>query len=114
MNCLSYARVSTDRQAEEELSVPAQLHQAMRQNANDRGWKILGQFVEAGASATTVERPTLRQLLNRRRLKSLHQSFSKPASPKVDRASRRADALPVSTLGENWIVVGCDELPVTY
>jgi site-specific DNA recombinase len=66
MNCLTYARVSTDKQAEKELSIPAQL-QAMRQYASDRGWTILEEFVEAGVSARTVERPTLRLLLNRSR-----------------------------------------------
>ncbi len=64
MNCLIYARVSTDKQADEELSIPAQL-QAMRQYANDRGWTILNEFVEAGASARTAERPVLRQPLSR-------------------------------------------------
>lgn len=64
MNCLTYARVSTDKQAEKELSIPAQL-QAMRQHATDRGWTILEEYVEAGASARTTERPTLRELLAR-------------------------------------------------
>lgn len=50
MNCLTDARVSTDRQVEKELSIPAQL-QAMRQYATDRGWNILEEFVEAGVSA---------------------------------------------------------------
>jgi DNA invertase Pin-like site-specific DNA recombinase len=64
MNCLTYARVSTDKQADKELSIPAQL-QAMRQYARDRGWQILEEFVEAGASARTADRPALRQLLQR-------------------------------------------------
>ena len=64
INCLIYARVSTDKQADKELSIPAQL-QAMRQYSGDRGWTILNEFVEAGASARTVERSVLRQLLDR-------------------------------------------------
>ncbi|MDB5388773.1 MAG: serine recombinase, partial [Planctomycetaceae bacterium] len=64
MNCLIYARVSTEKQAEKELSIPAQL-QAMRQYAIDRGWIILEEFVEAGVSARTSEREVLRGLLSR-------------------------------------------------
>jgi site-specific DNA recombinase len=64
MNCLTYARVSTDKQAEKELSIPAQL-QAMHQYAADRGWTIVQEFTEAGASARTANRPVLRQLLGR-------------------------------------------------
>lgn len=64
MNCLIYARVSTDKQADKELSIPAQL-QAMRQYATERDWTILQEFVEAGGSARTAERPTLRELLAR-------------------------------------------------
>src|SRR5258708_40006411 len=64
MNCLIYARVSTDKQADKELSIPAQL-QAMRQYAGHRGWTTLNEFVEAGVSARTAQRPVLRQLLSR-------------------------------------------------
>jgi len=70
MNCLTYVRVSTDKQAEKELSIPAQL-QAMRQYASDRGWKVLQEFVEAGESARTADRPALRQLLQRCRSQEL-------------------------------------------
>lgn len=64
MNCVAYARVSTDKQAEKELSLPAQLH-AMRQYTKDRDWMISEEFIEAGVSARTAERPTLRRLLQR-------------------------------------------------
>jgi DNA invertase Pin-like site-specific DNA recombinase len=62
--CILYARVSTDKQADKELSIPAQL-QAMRQHAEQRGWAILGEFVEAGVSGRKADRPALRQLLHR-------------------------------------------------
>jgi site-specific DNA recombinase len=62
MNCVIYARVSTDKQAEKELSIPAQL-QAMRQYVTQRNWQIVREFIEPGASAKTAERPVLRQLL---------------------------------------------------
>lgn len=62
MNCVLYARVSTEKQADKELSIPAQL-QAMRDYARQRGWMIAEEFVEPGASARTTERPALQRLL---------------------------------------------------
>ena len=64
MHVLIYVRVSTDKQADKELSLPAQLH-ACRQYATQRGWQIVEEFIEPGASARTAERPQLKRLLNR-------------------------------------------------
>ena len=64
MKCLTYARVSTDKQAEKELSIPAQL-QAMRRFVQDRNWIVLEEFVEAGVSARSADRVSLRRLLSR-------------------------------------------------
>lgn len=63
MDCVLYARVSTDKQAEKELSIPAQL-EAMREYARQRSWRVLVEFVEPGASARTVDRPELQRLLS--------------------------------------------------
>jgi len=62
MNCLLYARVSTDKQAQKALSIPAQLD-AMRQHARREGWKIVGHFVDRGESAKTANRPELKRLI---------------------------------------------------
>lgn len=64
MNVALYARVSTDRQAEKDLSIPAQL-QAMHAYAAHRSWTVVSKFIEPGASARTAERPVLRALLRR-------------------------------------------------
>lgn len=64
MNCVLYARVSTDKQAEKDLSIPAQL-QAMREHARREGWVVAEEFLELGASARTAARPVLKQLLQR-------------------------------------------------
>lgn len=64
MNCVLYARVSTDKQADKELSIPAQ-RQAMRDYANQRGWHVIEEFIEPGASARTADRPELARLLAR-------------------------------------------------
>jgi site-specific DNA recombinase len=62
MKCVLYARVSTERQADKELSIPAQL-EAMRAYAAARGWSVAREFVEAGASARTADRPALQEML---------------------------------------------------
>src|SRR5687767_7181155 len=73
MNCVLYARVSTDKQAQKELSIPAQL-QAMRDYARQRGWTVLQEFVEPGASGRTADRPALQKLL----------ALCKGSEPKAD------------------------------
>lgn len=62
MPCLLYARVSTDKQAEKDLSIPAQL-QLMREYARKQGWTVLGQYIDEGESARTADRPELKRLL---------------------------------------------------
>src|SRR4029453_12831209 len=62
VNCLLYARVSTDKQAQEELSIPAQIS-AMREHAHRNGWKVVDHFVDRGESAKTANRPELKRLI---------------------------------------------------
>jgi site-specific DNA recombinase len=62
VNCLLYARVSTDKQAQKDLSIPAQV-EAMREYAKRNAWKIMGTFVDEGESAKTANRPELKRLL---------------------------------------------------
>ncbi len=66
MNYLIYGRVSTSRQAERELSIPAQV-KACQKYGMDRGWNLLpdGIYEEKGESARTVERPQLQKMLHR-------------------------------------------------
>ena len=64
MNIVLYARVSTDKQADKDLSIPAQL-QAMRDYARQRDWTVVDEFIEPGASATTSDRPELQRLITR-------------------------------------------------
>ena len=63
MNCLLYARVSTDKQAQKELSIPAQI-EAMKEYARRNRWKIAGHFVDSGESAKTANRPELQRLIH--------------------------------------------------
>lgn len=62
MNCFLYARISTDKQAQKELSIPAQL-EAMKEYAKRQGWKVVDYFVDEGQSARTANRPELEKLL---------------------------------------------------
>ena len=66
MNYLIYGRVSTSRQAERELSIPAQV-KACQKYGMDRHWNLApdGVYEEKGESARTVERPQLQKMLHR-------------------------------------------------
>ena len=56
-----YARVSTTRQAENDISIPDQLAQAARY-CSTKGWHVAREFVDAGASARDDKRPVLSDL----------------------------------------------------
>jgi site-specific DNA recombinase len=58
-----YLRVSTNRQAEHDLSIPDQRRQAEK-FCQARGWSIISEFVEAGASATTADRPQFQRMMD--------------------------------------------------
>ena len=57
-----YARVSTARQAEKDLSIPDQLNQ-MRDWAAANGFAVAMEYIEAGASATDDKRPVFQQMI---------------------------------------------------
>lgn len=58
-----YARVSTTRQAENDLSIPDQLRQLMEwAKANDH--VVVAEYVEPGASATNDKRPVFQKMTN--------------------------------------------------
>jgi len=63
MNIVIYARVSTTRQAENNLSIPDQLGQ-MRKWAEQNGHAVIREYVEAGASATDDRRPVFQEMIS--------------------------------------------------
>lgn len=63
MQVALYARVSTTRQAENDLSIPDQLRQ-MREWAKANGHLVVQEFVEPGASATDDKRPVFQKMIN--------------------------------------------------
>ena len=62
MHVALYARVSTTRQAEKDLSIPDQLNQ-LRQWCKANGHLVVQEYIEAGASATDDKRPEFQQML---------------------------------------------------
>ncbi len=57
-----YARVSTVKQAEKDLSIPDQLKQ-MRDWCDKNGYTVAMEYVEPGASATDDKRPVFQQMI---------------------------------------------------
>ena len=62
MQIAIYARVSTGRQAENELSIPDQLRQ-MRQWAERNGHVVVKEYIEPGATATDDKRPVFQDMM---------------------------------------------------
>lgn len=58
-----YARVSTTRQAENDISIPDQLAHA-RRYCDTRGWHVVREFVDAGASARDDKRPEFQAVMD--------------------------------------------------
>jgi len=57
-----YARVSTTRQAENDLSIPDQLRQ-LREHCKTHNLAVASEYVEPGASATDDRRPVFQQMI---------------------------------------------------
>lgn len=63
MHIALYARVSTTRQAENDLSIPDQLRQ-MRGWAERNGHVVVKEYIEPGASATDDKRPVFQDMVS--------------------------------------------------
>ena len=68
VRCCIYARVSTDEQAERDLSIPFQLERC-RYHAQGKGWEVVKEFVDAGESARTDKRPEFQKMIASARAK---------------------------------------------
>ena len=69
LRCCVYARVSTEEQAERDLSIPFQLERC-RYHAQCKGWDVVKEFVDAGESARTDKRPQFQQMIGAARTKA--------------------------------------------
>ncbi len=66
--CCIYARVSTEEQAERDLSIPFQLERC-RYHAQGKGWQVVKEFIDAGESARTDKRPDFQRMISAARNK---------------------------------------------
>jgi site-specific DNA recombinase len=63
MKVAIYVRVSTDEQAKEGFSIPAQ-RERLRAFCQSQGWELVHEYVEEGWSAKDLARPKMQQMLN--------------------------------------------------
>lgn len=85
---VAYARVSSKEQAEKELSIPAQL-EAIRNYCKQKGWKLVHEYIDAGKSAKTDERPEFQRMVAI--AKRPNKGFNAIIVHKYDRFSRNRD-----------------------
>lgn len=88
MKVAIYVRVSSDRQAEKELSIPAQV-KAIQQYCLEKGWIIVNEFIEKGKSAKTDDRPEFQKMIAMAKRSS--RPFDAVVVHKFDRFSRKRD-----------------------
>lgn len=62
MRVAIYVRVSTDEQAKEGFSIPAQ-RERLRAFCESQGWEIVQEYIEEGWSAKDLDRPQMQRLL---------------------------------------------------
>ena len=62
MRVAVYARVSSERQAEKDLSIPAQL-KALKKYALGRGWDVVAEYVDEAESARSANRPAFKDMI---------------------------------------------------
>ncbi|MGI2336846.1 MAG: recombinase family protein [Dehalogenimonas sp.] len=79
----TYARVSTEEQAERDLSIPFQ-QERCRYHAQGKGWEVVKEYVDAGESARTDKRPDFQQMITAARARE----FNVILVHKLDRFAR--------------------------
>src|SRR4030066_127277 len=62
MKAAIYARVSSEKQAEKDLSIPAQL-KALRKYALEHGWDIVHEYIDEAESAKSANRPAFQEMI---------------------------------------------------
>jgi DNA invertase Pin-like site-specific DNA recombinase len=89
MNIVIYLRVSSEQQAERELSIPAQ-REALQRYADERGWSIVDEYVDEAKSAKTDARSDFQRMIAD--AQKIDKRFDAIVVHKFDRFSRsRAD-----------------------
>jgi DNA invertase Pin-like site-specific DNA recombinase len=60
--CVIYARCSAQKQADRDLSIPAQLD-AARARAAAEGWEVVREYIDEAESARTADRPAFQRMI---------------------------------------------------
>jgi len=84
MKVAAYLRVSTDEQAEQGISIPAQ-QSRLTAYCQSQGWEIFDFYIDDGYSGKDLERPAMQRLL----LDAGAKKFDAVLVLKLDRLSRR-------------------------
>lgn len=85
MKVVAYARVSSRDQADMDLSIPAQL-KAIRKHCQDKGWSLVGEYIDEAKSAKTADRPNFQRMVALAKKSNRH--FDAIIVHKFDRFSR--------------------------
>jgi site-specific DNA recombinase len=96
MKVVLYARVSSEKQAEKDLSIVAQL-KALRKYALERGWEVSREFVDEAESARSANRPAFKEMIAL--AKQRHHGFDAILVWKLSRFARnREDSIIYKSL----------------
>ena len=96
MKTAIYARVSSEKQAEKDLSIPGQL-KALRKYAFDKNWEIVTEYVDEAESARSADRPSFQRMINASKKKD--RPFDKILVWKLSRFARnREDSIIYKSL----------------
>jgi site-specific DNA recombinase len=91
-----YARVSSERQAEKDMSIAAQL-KALRKYAVEHGWEVYREFVDEAESARSTNRPAFKEMIALARQR--HKCFDAILVWKLSRFARnREDSIIYKSL----------------
>lgn len=96
MKAVLYARVSSEKQAEKDLSISAQL-KALREYATKHGYEVVREFVDKAASARTADRHDFQEMISL--AKSKNRPFDAILVWKLSRFARnREDSIVYKSL----------------
>ena len=96
MKVVLYARVSSERQAEKDLSIASQL-KALRKYALEKGWEVYKEFVDEAESARSANRPAFKEMIAL--AKQRHKFFDAILVWKLSRFARnREDSIIYKSL----------------
>ncbi len=96
MKAVAYCRVSSERQAEKDLSIPAQI-KAIKEYASRNGYEVIREFVDEAETGRSAERPAFTEMIALAKVK--HPPFDTILTWKFSRFARnRTDSVVYKSL----------------